>query len=72
MFFQHMFPISEAPLVVINGTSLSTNDSKIKYRKYPSVEITDTKHKRGRGVEVEGDLKQSVNYQLKDFFSFCQ
>ena len=25
----------------------------------------------GGGVEVEGDLKQSVNYQLKDFSSFC-
>ena len=25
----------------------------------------------GGRVEAEGDLKQSVNYQLKDFFSFC-
>ena len=25
----------------------------------------------GGGGKVEGDLKQSVNYQLKDFFSFC-
>ena len=24
----------------------------------------------GEGVEVEGNLKQSVNYQWKDFFSF--
>ena len=31
MFFEHMFPISGAPLVVINDTSLSTNDSKTKY-----------------------------------------
>ena len=32
MFFQHKFPISGAPLVVINDTSLSKNDSKTKYR----------------------------------------
>ena len=30
-FFQHMFPISGAPQVVINDTSLSTNDYKTKY-----------------------------------------
>ena len=45
MFFNICFQLQEPPLVVINDTFLSANDSKTKYSKCPSVEITDTKHK---------------------------